>query len=1387
MKDTYKTKQQLIDEVRALRRRISESEAREADQKFARLAGRSTEVERRMKDSAVESSINGIAFTDLEGSLIYVNSAFLDMWEWASEEEILGSPFAHFWEEEGRAWEIIRELRYKRRWTGELIAKKRDGSTFDVQVSANMVTDSAGGPLCMMGSFLDISRRKEVERALQESEKKYRRLFESTKEGIIISGPDGRVISANSAAAAILGFNSSDEIEGRPMTEFYDDPLQRERLYDALIQKGHIDDFEAGFKRKDGSKGKALASLTLHRDGEDNILRAEGLFRDITERNKMEEALRRSEERFRAIVENMPGVVYCYEVQPDRSRLLDYVGSGLRELLDQPPAEKMDIEPDRFFELIHPDDRLGLEKRGIFDPTSNDPVDTEYRVRGSSGEYKWLRSIARPFQVADGVIRWYGLLLDITDRKRAEEALRKSEEKYRDLVENINEVIYSINAEGIVTYVSPSVRSFMEYTPFEIIGRHFHEFVYREDLARMRKSFLSILSGKSTANEYRVLSKSGEVRWARASSRPLFVQGQLVGIHGISTDITEQKQAEEILIETRSQLEHLLGSSAVVIYRCEPSEYYPATFISQNVKRQLGYEPEDFTKNPTFWVDHIHPEDAQRILAELSQLFEKGYHRQEYRFLHKDGTYRWMYDEVRLIRDAAGEPLDIIGSWVDITDRKKTEQALRESEEKYRILVERANDGIVIVQDRVLKYANQQLTEIVGYSVDETIDSPFTDYIYEDQLSKVVDFYERRMAGENVSPIYESALRNKTGQRIDVEFNAGLVPYEGRPADLVIIRDITERKQVERALRESEEKARALLNTSSAIVALIKTDGTVLDANETMFERFGKRYEDFIGSCIWDSLSSEVAERRKAAVDQVVQSGKLRNFEDEREGVWYHTIVEPIFNEEGNVTKLIILAHDITDRKTAEIALQESEEKFRGLAEQSPNMIFINRRGKIVYVNKRCEEIMGYRKEEFYSPEFDFLNLIAPEFKSLVTENYDRHMRGTSTLRYEYAILNNEGKRREAIISTKLIQYEEDTAILGVVTDITERKQVEAALRESEQQYRSTINSMGDPIHVIDSEFRFVLFNKAFVQWNEKLGLETEVLGRTLFEVFPFLMDSVRKEYQQVFETGQILITEERTNIQDQEFVTETRKIPVFEGRKVTRIVTVVRDITERKRAEEQIRASLREKEALLKEMHHRVKNNLQVVSGLLLLQSRDIKDKHAVEMLNQCQIRIKTLAMIHEKLYQTEDVARINFTEYVRALAAELIQSYGIQPDDIELKIHMDDILLGLDTAIPCGLIINELLSNSLKHAFPEGEKGVIQIDFHKQKDKKLTLVVRDDGIGFPKDVDSRNTTTLGLQLVNTLTDQLGGTIELDRSGGTAFTITFTLDDSEIPDVVPA
>lgn len=231
-----------------------------------------------------------------------------------------------------------------------------------------------------------------------------------------------------------------------------------------------------------------------------------------------------------------------------------------------------------------------------------------------------------------------------------------------------------------------------------------------------------------------------------------------------------------------------------------------------------------------------------------------------------------------------------------------------------------------------------------------------------------------------------------------------------------------------------------------------------------------------------------------------------------------------------------------------------------------------------------------------------------------------------------------------------------------------------------------------------------------------------------------------------------------------------------LEGRPIFNVI--LRDVSSRKQIEESLRTALREKEVLLREVHHRVKNNLQVVSSLLNLQARASGDEEVARAFDESQRRVQSMALIHEQLYETPDLADINFPDYIRQLAGRLFRSYRVSSNRVELHTDIADVHLGIDTAVPCGLILNELISNSLKHAFPGDREGRILVRVEKLPDGSLRMVVADDGVGLPSDIGFWSTKTLGIRLVRSLVRQLDGEIELGGPPGAEFRIRFSTEN---------
>ncbi|HID43339.1 MAG TPA: PAS domain-containing protein, partial [Archaeoglobaceae archaeon] len=387
-----------------------------------------------------------------------------------------------------------------------------------------------------------------------------------------------------------------------------------------------------------------------------------------------------------------------------------------------------------------------------------------------------------------------------------------------------------------------------------------------------------------------------------------------------------------------------------------------------------------------------------------------------------------------------------------------------------------------------------------------------------------------------------------------------------------------------------------------------------------------------------------------------------------------------------------------------------------------------------------------------------------------------RIMNGEKYVEFDSVKKRRDGSLISCIVTAKPFK-DSNGNLLGIIEhfrDITDRKIGENKLRESEERWKALYKHIPVPVYIWEkNENSFILTGYNDAAFSITNGKVKECLGKSADEFYRNRPDII-EDFRVCYDEKKIIRKE-----MDYYYATQDKVMHFIVGYAFAPpdlVFVYTQDITELKEIQSKLEKSLSEKEILLKEVHHRVKNNLQIISSLLNLQKSYIKDDTTLNFLNDSQNRIKTMALIYEKLYQSEDLVRIDFSEYVRSLVSHLIRSYG-SADRIKLKVDVDDVQLNIDMAIPCGLIINELVSNSLKHAFPDG-KGEIRVEMHRNNGE-LRLVVSDNGIGMSEKIYFQKIDTLGLQLVNTLANQLSGSIKLHREEGTEFEITFPVSNN--------
>lgn len=585
------------------------------------------------------------------------------------------------------------------------------------------------------------------------------------------------------------------------------------------------------------------------------------------------------------------------------------------------------------------------------------------------------------------------------------------------------------------------------------------------------------------------------------------------------------------------------------------------------------------------------------------------------------------------------------------------------------------------------------------------------------------------------------------------------------------------------ALQESEGKFRELAELLPQPVFEIDVNGNFKYSNQSGLETFGYTRDDLEKGV--NALQVFIPEERERVQQNIQKRLTGEDIDDheytglKRDGSTFPILIysAPI-TREGKAIGIRGIALDITERIVAEEALRESEEKYRRLFENASIGIGIaNEKGEIIAFNDAMLKPGGYRREDilkinniaelYYDPKERSKVLTIAQKQGFVDE-------------IDMQFKRKDGTPYDAVLSLRPVQIKGKPCWQAIVQDISERKKVREALRKSEEQQRAIFKAAQDVSFIITDAKDPESFVLEFSPGAEKVfGYKrSEIVGKPVSILH--LCEDVEKfpEAHQRMREGKTAFGGEATLVRKsgERFPALFTTYPLFdESGYMFAALCVSIDISERKLMELQLQESLKEKEILLREIHHRVKNNMQIISSLLELQSKHIKDKQEAELFKDSKDRIASMSLIHELLYQSEKLSNIDFGGYIQQLVYNLHRSFGLDVGKIKVNIKAKDVFIGIDVAIPLGLIINELVSNSFKYAFPAGQEGTISIKLKLADDDTVELIIGDNGIGIPESLDFRHSDTLGLQLVTNLTEhQLGGKIEIRSNGGTEFRIRF-------------
>lgn len=745
---------------------------------------------------------------------------------------------------------------------------KPEGTIAWVRDSSVLLRDREGRPLFWQGVMFDIASSKHAEEALRDAETRYRTLVEQVPAVVYIEAHDPTPVClyVSPQSEAVLGHRAADYIADPGLWGKAIHPDDRERVaaeWASAVETEETYESEFRIVKPDDHVIWVRSGCVPVRGEDGSVLFWQGLLQDVTHHKRTDEALRESESRYRALVENIPAVVYT--VAPDDDRRTVYVSPHVERTLGYTQQEWLD-QPDIWMELLHPDDREPtLAAHDLANETGRG-WSRDYRLIASDGRAVWFRDVATLVFDPQGLpLYWQGVQLDITELKKAEEGLRRArdqlemrvlertseleeanemmgleiserkrveselraaEHKYRLLAEQIPAVTYVwtvIDADPALQYTSPQVERMLGYTPDEWNAHpdFWIDRLHPDDRAEVQAaSMRSEATGEPFSMEYRYLAKDGHIVWVldEATLMERDGRGRPRTFHGVMLDITARKEAEIKASESESRFRALAEQSpAITLVRELRPDAQEPPYISPQIERVLGYTPADCARTPEFWVQWIHPEDRERVLKTMLRMEETGEPwSMEYRMVTKEGRTIWVQDHWRAVSlDGSGRPKTLQGIVLDITERKWAEQQLREAEQRYRALLEQI-PAITYIEapsaaptETPFIFLSPQTQPILGYSPQELMLDPthLVRMVHPEDLERVLSANER--SEETGEPFdVEYRVFAKDGRVVWLHSKALLVRDEtGEPRFWQgVALDITERKRTQEELRKLERR-----------------------------------------------------------------------------------------------------------------------------------------------------------------------------------------------------------------------------------------------------------------------------------------------------------------------------------------------------------------------------------------------------------------------------------------------------------------------------------------------------------------------------------------------------------------------------------------------------
>ncbi len=1171
----------------------------------------------------------------------------------------------------------------------------------------------------------------------------------------------------------------------------------------------------------------------------------EKLFNEITKRLQIEDKLKANESKYRLLADLSKDVIWTMDLKMNYT----YISPSIEKLLGYTPEEFLESEYKNILlteSYYLANQTFNNELKRISDGEIIDKDFTyilELQHVRKDGTIIWGEVNTSPICDEDGnLVGVHGITRDITDRKTTEEALKNSEEKYRLITDNIEDLVWCMDLKLNSTFTSPSIYKVLGITPEErqeistkdILTPESYQHVVRLLSETIEKISKGEIDGKTytVKIELEQVKKDGTIFWAETIVGVLYdKKDNIIGIQGVTRDITDRVKAEKTLKESEENFRILFENSPMGILVSNLKG--EIIRINNSLYKMLGSPSADETKKINLLTyKHL-------VEAGISELLQQAIDTGNEVVGERKYTTKWdktlyVFCHFKPINDINGNLANIQVIVQDITERKYIEQALRNSEEMYRLVVETANDVIYTVSlDSTLATVNSALERNTGWSPHEVLGKSSLFFIHPEDIERSKNNHFIFL--QNPLPeTSEFRFLHKNGNYLDVEFSTAPLYKDGKLIGRFGIgRNITERKQAERALRESEEKYRNLIENQGEGVGIVNINEEFVFANPAAEEIFGVTKGGLVGMNLKEFVDQKQysyiqlqTNLRKKGVKSSYEITITRSDKEQREILLTAT---PFYEKDKLEMSIFGIFRDITFRKKTEEALRKSEEKYRIIFENAKEGIFQTTiDGKYITVNPSFVKMHGFDSSvELMKSRNDI------EIQTYVDPNlrkvFIKIMQDVGYVKgFEYEVYKKDGSKMWVYEDANAVKDSKGNILYfeGFVVDMSERKKAEEARKKQYDfiELSSQISSEfikldtseidNSIIKALELVVNYTQVSRGYVflfsdnkekliltyEWNHKGTIN---LKKTLNNIDVY---SVR-DLISLLKKGKIVEGQKTTEQSTEEYpfnkimlstgALSYIQLPLFISNALIGCIgfdTTLKSINwttdiinaynltgqlithalARKQKDEQIKASLSEKEILLKEIHHRVKNNMQVIISLLNLQANTINNEEIKDIFEESQDRIKAMAIIHEKLYQSKNFEEIDFAGYIKNLTDYLLHSYNIKGENVIIQTDTENIPIEIDMAVPLGLIINELVTNAFKYAFKKTTHGKILVRLHLKESDNLFLEVSDNGSGIAESIDYQNTTSLGLQLVCSLTQQIEGVIELNRENGTRFGITF-------------